>query len=236
METKQIYYEDPYKTEMETEIVRIDQGSGQLVNIVLKETIFYPEGGGQPNDHGEIIGPNGQAKVEYVRVIQGEIIHQATIVGELSPGEKVLCKLNWNWRLKYMKIHSAGHLLHDVLLSMANGLIPLKGGHASKAFLEYKGEISPDLKAELEEKVNNIALNDLLIVSKDVSYEDLVSLCKFVPPNLPKNKKLRMIKVGDYDGMPDGGVHVKSTKEIGKIIINEVISQNGLTTIKYRVI
>lgn len=236
MSTVPIYYQDPYKKEVECVVISVEEGLGRLVNVQLDKTIFYPEGGGQPCDKGEIIGPKGAAKVEYVRSTGGQIIHQCLIYDSLSEGDKVISKINWAWRHKYMKIHSAGHLTHDVLMTMSDGLKPLRGSHGKKAFLEYSGSLNSNLKEVLEEKVNGVLEQDLPIITKEVTYEKLKKECQFLPPNLPRTKGLRIIKIGNYPVMPDGGVHVKSTKEIGKILINEVASKEGKAIIKYRVV
>lgn len=142
MKTKQIYYEDSYKKELPCKVLSVEP-KGNLLNVVLDHTIFYPEGGGQPSDKGQL----GEAKVKYVRLSDGEIIHQ--VEGELKAGENIKAVLDWNWRHKYMKIHTAGHLLHDVLMTMFKGLTPTRGSHGKKAFLEYQGEIDDTKKDEI---------------------------------------------------------------------------------------
>lgn len=229
MQTRPVYYDDSYKTELEAKVLSV-QPQGNLTDVILDQTIFYPEGGGQPSDRGMI----GNAKVEYIRFQNGEIIHQ--VKGELKEGETVKTILDWNWRNKYMKIHSGGHLLHDVLMTMVKGLTPLKGGHGKKAFLEYSGEMDPSIKEKVETEVNAVAQKDLPIVAKETTYDKLAKDCPFLPHNLPKNKPLRMIKIGDFPSMPDGGVHVKTTKEIGKIWIANIAVQNGTTNIRYGIV
>lgn len=237
MKTKQIYYQDPYKAEIEAVILEIQGSAGSLLsNIVLNQTIFFPEGGGQPGDRGGIVGKNGSAKIEYTKLINGEIVHQGKIVDELTVGDKIIARVDWNWRYGYMRIHSAGHLIHDVLMSVAQGLTPLRGSHGKKAFLEYSGEMDISLKDELVRKVNEMVQKDLPLVTKEATPEELIKECQFVPPNLPKDKSLRMIKIDGYFSMPDGGVHVRSTKEIGQILITDLISQSGLVTVRYRVV
>ena len=118
---------------------------------------------------------------------------------------------------------------------MTKDLTPLRGGHGKKAFIEYKGEIDPAIKDKLEIGVNSILQQDLEIVSKFVTYEELVKQSQFLPPHLPKNKPLRTLKIGSFPAMPDGGVQVKNTKEIGKIWIANITVQNGITNIRYGV-
>jgi len=234
--TKQIYYSDPYKTETEAVITEINENIGSLLrSIILDQTVFYPESGGQPGDKGEVIGQYGTAKIEYTRMMMGEIIHQGKIEGVLKRGEKVIAKIDWNWRYKYMKIHSAGHLIHDVLMTLVSSLKPIKGSHGSKAYLEYEGTMDVILKDKLSELVKEAVENDLPVITKEATYDELIKECQFVPPNLPKDKTLRMIRIGNYKAMPDGGVQVKNTEEIGAVNITDIVSFNEKTIIKYRV-
>lgn len=236
MKTRQIYYQDPYRKEIEAVIGEIQDSAGSLLsNIILDQTIFFPEGGGQPGDRGEILGKNSSVKVDYTRLANGEIIHQGKIIDALKQGDKVTARIDWNWRYKYMKIHSAGHLVHDVLMTLVQGLKPLKGSHGQKAWLEYEGEVDTFLKDKLETKIGEEVNKDLPILAKEDSYDELIKECQFVPANLPRNKSLRMLRIGNYPAMPDGGVHVKSTKEIGKIWIVNITSQEGKVNIRYGV-
>jgi Predicted metal-dependent hydrolases related to alanyl-tRNA synthetase HxxxH domain len=226
MQTKPIYYQDSYKTKLNCKVISVTP-SGNFLNVILDQTIFYPEGGGQPSDRGKL----GETRVEYVRIINDEIIHQ--IKGNVEEGVTVEASLDWDWRYKYMKIHSAGHLLHDVLMTMTKNLKPLRGSHGKKAFLEYQGEINSSIKKQLELEVNKIAQQGLEIITKFVTYDELAKDCQFLPLNLPKNKPLRMIKIGNFPPMPDGGVHLKNTKEIGTIYIPLIEVQRGITRIRY---
>lgn len=230
MQTKQKYYSGPYVIELESKVLSV-QPQGGLTNIILDQTIFYPEGGGQPSDRGTI----GNAKVEYVRIQNGEIIHQVK-GGDLQEGKVVKIAIDWNWRYKHMQIHTSGHLLHDVLMTMVKDITPIKGGHGKKAFLEYTGEIDISIKEKLEEQVNIIAQQKLEVITKEVDYDELVKECQFLPPNLPKDKPLRMIKIGNFPSMPDGGVQVKNTGELGKIWIANITVLNGITNIRYGII
>ena len=229
MNTKQMYYQNPYQTELDCTVVSTEQ-SGNLLNTILDQTIFYPEGGGQPSDRGTL----GASHVEYVRVSDGEIVHQ--VKGDLKKGDAVKGVVDWNWRYKYMQIHTAGHLLHDVLMTIVKDLKPIRGSHGKKAFLEYEGELDISLKEQIEMEVNKIAQSGLDVVTKEATYEELERDCQFLPPNLPRNKPLRMIKIGNYPPVPDGGVHVKKTNELGKIWIANITIEDGKTNVRYGVV
>lgn len=234
MTTRAIYYEQPYAQGAEGRIVSVVPKGGKVL-VELDQTVFYPEGGGQPSDQGEIIGPNGRLKVDFVQFKEDAVIHHGVLVGTLLPGDSVRQELKWGFRHHNMRVHSAGHLIHDVLMRLVDGLEPSKGSHGKKAFLEYKGTLDPSIKSDLESQVNEAIAADLPITTRESSYEEIVSLCRFVPPGLPKNKALRVLQIDTFVPMPDGGVQVKSTKEIGAVLIQDIQVADGSTTIKYRV-
>ena len=234
MSTEQIYYQEPYAEKLTARITAIEsKGARHLVE--LDRTIFYPEGGGQPSDRGEVIGAGGRLKVDHVQSRQGRILHQGVLQGNLDVGEEVELELKWNARHHYMRIHTAGHLVHDVLMTLTDDLVPLKGNHGKKAFLQFKGIYEPENRDHLEQAVNQAVDEDHPIKMAESSYEEIQERCRFVPPNLPRSRDLRTLQIGDFDPMPDGGVHVKSTSEIGKVIIGNISTADDTTTIKYRV-
>lgn len=228
MITKQVYYENPDKTTLECKVLSVkNTDKGQ--EVILDQTIFFPQGGGQPSDTGFL----GEAKVEKVKIIDGEIVHFVT--GNLQEGDAVLARIDFDHRQKYVKIHSAGHLIHDLVASLNSSLQPLKGEHGDNAYLEYTGEFTELSKEELETKVNELAKTGLTVITKPVTYEEMVKECPIIQSNLPKDKALRMLKIGNFPGMPDGGLQVKKTDEIGFININELTVKDGKTLIKYSV-
>jgi Ser-tRNA(Ala) deacylase AlaX len=228
------FYDKPYATEDDAEVVDV-VAKGANTLLELDQTIFYPEGGGQPSDQGEIVGPNGRLKVDFVQNKGGTILHQGKLTGTIQVGDRVHLSIKWNHRHQNMRVHTAGHLIHDVLLSMTHGLVPLKGNHGSKAWLEYQGELDSGLKDELERAVNEKVALDLPVRMSSSSLDEITATCQFVPPGLPKDKPLRVLQIGEFSPMPDGGVHVRSTREIGKVVVQDIACTDGKSTIKYRV-
>lgn len=233
--TSLLYYEDPYRQETECRVVSLEERPNRQVRIELDRTIFFPEGGGQPCDQGEVYTATGSVKVQQVRWENGRVIHQGALVGSVEEGQQARATLKWGHRHRNMRVHSAGHLLHDVLMTMQPDLRPTKGNHGDKAYLEYSGELDPGMKDELERRVNEAVRADLPIRTWESSYDEIAAMCKAVPFNLPKNKRLRVLRIGDNDPMPDGGVHVMSTKEIGKVVVHHIASAEGKSTIRYGV-
>lgn len=234
MTTKSLYYQEPYAQQAEGRVLSILSKGAKTV-VELDQTIFYPEGGGQPSDQGEIVGAAGRLKVEFVQFKDGAILHQGALSGSLQVGEAVRQELKWGFRHHNMRVHSAGHLIHDILMQMVDSLEPTKGGHGKKAFLEYKGSIDPAVKDDLELKVNEAIAQDLAVITRESTYDEIVRDCRFVPPGLPKGKALRILQIDGFTPMPDGGVQVKSTKEIGAVIIQDIQASDGSSIVRYRV-
>ena len=183
------YYQDPYLKEFETEVAGID-GS----NVILKDTIFYPTGGGQPHDKG-LISSN---PVSDVFEQQGKIIH----VLERAPfatGEKVICTLDWEYRYKIMRMHSALHLLFDIAGKLF-GITASAGSNveADKSRLDFVyDEVFDDQKrGMLQEKFAAVVDEDR-------------------PITIRWEGSKRLVQIEGYSIMPCGGLHTTSTKEIG---------------------
>ncbi len=235
MNTQKLYYDDPTSEEFSAQITSVDHLRGNTCAVELNSTAFFPQGGGQPSDQGTIEGPAGALKVKVVRSENGGIVHEGVLSGDLHTGEEVNGSVKWSRRRKYMRIHTAGHLIHDVLMEQAPELVAQKGGHGDKAFLEYQGEVPVEVTEGLQDAVNAKVKEDLPVRSWESSLGELEELCSSLPANLPRGKALRAIKIGDFDAMPDGGVHVAGTAEIGEVVIHHIKAENGKATIRYGV-
>ncbi len=235
MTTRPLYYEEPYIQDAQCHILNIQNRGRQMVTFELDQTIFYPEGGGQPSDQGDVTTATGAIKVQAVHHQGERIIHEGILVGSVEPGQEGKATLKWSRRHKNMRVHSAGHLLHDILMTTYPDLQAIRGNHGDKAFLEYSGTLEPSIRETLERTVNEAIQADIPIRTWDSSYEEVIAICKFVPSNLPKNKELRVLRIGDFDPMPDGGVQVRSTKEIGRVAIHHIINEDDKVMIRYGV-
>tara|TARA_Y100000310_G_scaffold77162_1_gene73721 strand:- start:6104 stop:6808 length:705 start_codon:yes stop_codon:yes gene_type:complete len=210
-----LYLKDSYLKEWEAEIVGVNDKF-----IVLDETAFYPASGGQPHDEGVIINEKEEFKVIYVGKFSGKISHEVDKSG-LKVGDKVKCKINWKRRYQLMKSHTATHVLSEVLYRETKALVT--GGQLGieKCRMDFDIE-NYDLEKikEYVEKTNEILKKDLKVSIKFLSREEAIKL-----PQVSKLAKglsetlqtVRIVNIGDFDIQADGGTHVNSTKEIGKI-------------------
>ena len=229
-ETKLLYYENMYQTESSAYIIDIKTIDNKKY-LVLDQTILFPEGGGQPGDQGTI---NDQ-KVVSLKYKDNQVLHQINS-GNFEIGDQVNLKLDWDYRLKYMKIHSAGHLLHEILMKIDPILIAQKGYHHDNAYLIYLGIIDQKNIPLIESKFDQYVSENQPILCDYTDIDTLSKDARSVPTNLPLHKKLRRLKIGNFPSMADGGIQVRSTGEIGNIKITKIEITGSQSTIYYQVL
>ncbi|KKS40345.1 MAG: Phenylalanine-tRNA ligase alpha subunit [Candidatus Gottesmanbacteria bacterium GW2011_GWA2_42_16] len=232
--TKLVYLTDSYKKTLVSKISTITKQGNQW-EVILPETIFYPQGGGQPSDRGEIVGKHGKLIVTHVRMRDQDVVHEGKLNGHLKTGETVTAHIDWTSRFDHMRWHSAGHVLHEIIIQTVPGLTPAKGEHGKHAFIEYRGDINPRLKETLEKQTNMLIAEGRPIHTEMVSLEDLKKRVSWVPEHLPKNKPLRILQISGFAPTPDGGTQVKNTSEIGQIFVSEIEQLGETVRVHYHV-
>jgi Ser-tRNA(Ala) deacylase AlaX len=130
--------------------VREEEGNGRSV-VVLDQTIFYPQGGGQPYDQGYIESPSARLRVEEVRYNDGAVNHIGVFVvrsdspqgsGSFAEGDEVVCTVDKERRELLSRIHSAGHVVDWAVLNLGLPWKPGKGYHFPDGpYVEYEGII-----------------------------------------------------------------------------------------------
>ena len=214
-----IFEENAYTKEIETEIIEINTENN---TIELKDTIFYGKSGGQPGDIGEIIA-DGQ-KIDVIETIKtgGDIKNIVENINVLRIDQKITARINWDKRYKYMRMHSALHLMcASIPLGVTGGQIGYE-----KSRLDFNDPEKKINKDELQKKINELMKQDHEIIYEYIdsnileSKPELVRTMSVKPPKI--EGKLRFVKIGNIDFQPCGGTHVKSTREIGEIKIGKI--------------
>ena len=214
-----IFEENAYTKEIETEIKEINTENN---TIELKDTIFYGKSGGQPGDIGEIIA-DGQ-KIDVIETIKtgGDIKNIVENINVLRIDQKITARINWDKRYKYMRMHSALHLMcASIPLGVTGGQIGYE-----KSRLDFNDPEKKINKDELQKKINELMKQDYEIIYEYIdsnileSKPELVRTMSVKPPKI--EGKLRFVKIGNIDFQPCGGTHVKSTREIGEIKIGKI--------------
>ncbi len=232
--TNLIYLTDSYQQELDARVVScVKKGSGW--EIVLDKTIFYPQGGGQPSDKGTITGKHGTATVKHVRMQSDEVIHECSTEGTIENGKSVECTIDWNARYHNMRVHSAGHVVHEAVRLVAPYLEPVKGEHGKNAYIGYKGSLPIDKKIAIEKQTNDLISQNLPLKTEFVTLDELKARAPYVPEHLPKHKPLRILSIGEYPPIPDGGTQVKVTGEIGEITISSIENADDHVRVYYEV-
>ncbi len=234
------YFEDTYLFQYDSELLSHEQIEGQEV-LVFSDTIFYPQGGGQPSDTGTILSDSYTFKVNKVRKVDGRILHFGeTIQGSIEKGTAQM-RIDSDLRIKLSKIHTAGHLLDVAMLRIGSNLLPTKGYHfPDSPYVEYAGTIAEE---ERQASINalNASLRKLIeenhsIKSKWVKGKEAVAnLCPQVPDYLDFSQDIRIVTVADKLGCPCAGTHIKSTNEIKGIEVKKIKCKKGITRISYAV-
>lgn len=219
------FYQDAYQTELDTRVVRLDGN-----RLVLADTIFYPHGGGQPGDSGELIVGDRRLAIVDTRysqdrsVIEHYLDEVASEGLSLSEGDAVSITLNWDRRHRHMRMHSCLHLLCHLIKD------PVTGGNVGTELSRAEFDLSEPLdKAELEARLN-ATIAEGAVVSTEWLPEsildeqpELVRTMSVQPPR--GHGAIRMVRVEGLDYQPCGGTHVNNIAEIGQVRIPSIKSK-----------
>ncbi|MAU24225.1 MAG: alanyl-tRNA editing protein [Dehalococcoidia bacterium] len=216
--TEQIYNSDAYIKELESKIIEVN-----MDHIVLDKTIFFPGGGGQPNDLGSIYLKDKEFKLEKISWKDGKIAHFLND-NNLNVGDLIVCKLDWSRRFKLMRTHTAMHILcgviwRDYQAAVTGGnMEPLKG----RMDFEFPS-LSAELTEEIEQKLNIEVQKNRKITVDFLPREEAFKIPDLIRTKvnlLPESLKIiRTINIHGLDLQADGGTHVSSTLKVGKIKI-----------------
>lgn len=217
-----LFRDDAYLKSCEAEVLSAGEDG-----IRLSATVFYPTGGGQPGDHGVLRLDDG-SEIEIVDTRKGvdlnDVVHiPAEGVALPAVGAKVTAELDWVRRHRLMRMHSAMH----VLCSLIEGDVTGGNAGADKSRLDFNlaPENVPD-KVELTEALNRLIAEDHVVRTRWITDEemasntDLVRTMSVKPPT--GYGKVRLLEIEGVDLQPCGGTHVKSTAEIGAVVVAKI--------------
>lgn len=218
--TQELFREDAYRKSCTASIDLVTEDGG----VVLNQTVFYPEGGGQPGDRGELETGSG----EIIRIIDTRKDSSGTIVHypeandlELRRGTQLEASIDWPYRYRHMRTHSCLHLLCSLIP------YPVTGGSIS----QDKGRLDFDMSETVDKAALQASLEALVKADHPISFRwisddemaanmDLVRTMSVRPPM--GQGRVRLIDVAGVDLQPCGGTHVARSSEIGAVRIGKV--------------
>ncbi|THE09067.1 alanyl-tRNA editing protein [Bacillus timonensis] len=223
--TKKLYYENPYLTNWTTEVTNMITKDDHCF-ITLKETAFYPEGGGQPSDTGLI----DNIKVMDVFQEAGEVYHKLPH----PPENKVVdCQIDWELRYDHMQQHTGQHLLSAICIEEYDA-------HTSSFHLG-KDTVSIDLSVpefsdeqllHIENKVNKAIYENQQIKTYFVTKEQAGALPLRKMPDVEGNE-MRIVEIEGYDTSACAGTHVSRTGELGLMKLLKTEKSKGNTRVYF---
>ena len=210
--TRRLYWEDMYMRTFDARVVSV-QGD----RMVLDQTTFNPRGGGLVSDRGTV---NRVKLAEAVKEGE-EIVHVMEGPPDFKSGDAVHCILDWDRRYRIMRMHTAAHILSAVVNKETGALITGNQIAPDESRVDLNlDQFDREKLAYYVERVNEVVRRAVDVSTFFMKREEalatpgLVKLANAMPPSL---EMLRVVQIGDVDTQADGGVHVKNTREIGKV-------------------
>ncbi|MBN2724876.1 MAG: alanyl-tRNA editing protein [Deltaproteobacteria bacterium] len=225
--TIKLYQTKEYDTDFSTKIDSVETADTYSI-VTFSETLFYPTGGGQNCDTGELIHNNFTYKVvDVFRDKSTDIIFHKVEKFFPRPGDSVFCRINWDRRFRYMQWHTSQHLLSQAFIRI-NPLFKTVSVsfNTELCTMDIEGFPKGDDLVEVEKLVNLKCSENLKIEAITVKDEDLKKLPVRRPPKV--SGEIRLIKIGDWELAGCGAPHLSSTAQVMliKIIKHEKIKGN----------
>ena len=198
---------------------------GECIEIVLRETPFYPEGGGQVGDTGLIRSASGGAvRVSDTQKPLGElIVHSAEVLeGPVAVGDAVHASVDAERRLDVARNHTATHLLHAVLRDVLGSHVRQAGSLVAPDRLRFDfthvSAVSRDELGEIERRINESVRGDLPLVKGERSYREATASGALAFFGERYGDRVRTVQIGDAQPVSFevcGGTHLERTGQIG---------------------
>ena len=203
---------------------------GAEVELILEETPFYAEAGGQDADHGVIVGDGFTADVlDVQRPVPGLVVHRVKLAGELGVGVPVEAQVDPALRHQASQAHTATHIVHAALRELLGSGATQAGSYNKPGYLRFDYSspqgMSEDLRREVEERSNQAILDGFDVTSQQLKLEDAKALGAMAMFGEKYPPIVRMVELaGPWSRELCGGTHVANTAQIG--VLNLVSEQS----------
>ena len=234
--TRRLFYEDPYLREFDAVIVEVVDG-----RLVLDQTAFYAEGGGQISDLGKITSGGKTYDVEDVQSIEGVLLHRVKQRG-FKRGAKVHGVIDWERRSALMRAHTATHIIigsaRRVLGEHAWQAGASKGVERSRIDISHYARLTREQVEEIEQLANMVIREGRPVTCRFMQRDQAEAMYGFrlYQGGAVPGKEIRVVEIGGWDVEACGGTHLSNTSEAGliKIVATERV-QDGVERITFSV-
>lgn len=235
--TDLLYYQDPYRKEMESRVLASFPGKGGAW-IALDRTVFYPEGGGQPPDQGWLEWAGGKARVADVQKVGGVVLHKV----DKAPGKGVQVhgRIDWERREILMKMHDATHIVagacRKVLGPSSWQAGAQKGVRSSRLDVTHYRSFTEEELGRIEKEANDAVKKNLEIRSSFLPRGVAEGRFGFViyQGGASPGATVRVVEIPGLDVEACGGTHGHATGSVESItIIRSERVQDGVNRLEF---
>jgi alanyl-tRNA synthetase len=235
-DTERLYYDDQERMEFEAVVLEVFERDGKY-DVVLDQTMFYPEGGGQPPDHGMLTTDDVTADVTDVQRLDGTVVH--TCDTDPGKGEFVRGYVDGTRRRRLMRHHTATHIVVDsarrVLGEHVRQAGAQKGIERSRIDVSHYESVSRAEVREIEHRANDVVRGNTVVTQEWPDRHEAEAEYGFdlYQGGIPTGEQIRLIHV-DEDTQACGGTHVARTGDVGAIkILGTERVQDGVVRIEF---
>jgi len=218
--TELLYLRDAELRSFDTVVTSIAPDGG---GVVLAETAFYVTGGGQPHDTGSLVWEGGTARVIDVRKDRdtGAVLH--VLEGAIpNEGTSVHGEVDWERRHQLMRTHTALHVLCGVIWNDYG--VAVTGGNMEPLSARMDFEFDPlpagfgeTIEARVNEELAAARPIEVVFLPRETAVEDedlIRTKVNLIPPSV---SEIRVVDIVGLDKQADGGTHVRTTDEVGRV-------------------
>ncbi|KAJ5960320.1 uncharacterized protein N7479_007470 [Penicillium vulpinum] len=210
--------------------------------IIMRQTIFYAQGGGQPSDTGAIalVDQDPTFEVSLVRKTpDGRFLHFGKFLDAASSfvaGQQVVQRVDDSKRNYHSRLHTAGHIIGLAMQLLMPDKKKVKANHFPReASMEYEGLLYNEHKPVIQEKVDELVRLDLPIPISWLQGVAQVGDGEGAEEGRSHDGRTRIASIGGLDHNPCGGTHVARTSFVGSVTIRKISRQKGISRVSYDV-
>ncbi len=217
--TTLLYATDSYVRAFEARVTATDGRA-----VALDQTAFYPGGGGQQADRGELVFEERRLPVSGMSKRDGVVWHELAEEAGDPPavGTKVAGEIDWPFRYNMMRTHTALHLLCGLIFRDYGAQVTGGQMYPDRARMDFTlGTMTPDFLHNIERSVNTAVADDHTIKVYDLPRDEAMTIPDLIRTKInllpPEITRIRIVEIIGVDLQADGGTHVHSTREVGGI-------------------